>query len=152
MADYSFVTKWKFNEPIDPVWDEIYHPERWPVWWKYVENASEIKKGDDLGVGSLWKYTWKTRLFYKFTFIVETTLVEPPNRLEGIARGDLEGTGKWYLGTNGNYTTVIYEWSVRTNKLWMNLLAPVVFPFFKWNHNTVMDEVYRGLKMQLNSK
>ena len=106
MTDYSFITRWKFEEPIEVVWDEIYHPERWPAWWKYVVNASEIQKGDDLGIGSLWKYTWKTRLFYKFTFVVETNIVDPPFRLEGTAKGDLEGTGKWLLEHEGGITTV----------------------------------------------
>ncbi|MGI9534975.1 MAG: SRPBCC family protein [Thermodesulfobacteriota bacterium] len=152
MADYSFITKWKFEEPIEAVWDEIYHPERWPDWWKYVENASEIQKGDDLGIGSKWKYTWKTRLFYKFTFLVETNIVDPPFRLEGIAKGDLEGIGKWLLEYKSGYTVVKYEWVVKTNKSWMNLLAPVAYIFFKWNHSTVMEEGYKGLKKKLKKK
>ena len=68
MAEYSFTTTWEFDKPIEEVWNEIYHPENWPEWWDYVIRAAEIKKGDDLGVGSLWIYRWKTRLFYSFTF------------------------------------------------------------------------------------
>lgn len=149
MAEYSFITLWEFREPIESVWDEIYHPERWPGWWEYIVSTSEIKKGDDIGIGSLWEYTWKTRLFYKFTFIVETTRVEPPFRLEGKTRGDLEGTGKWTLYQEDEYTKVIYEWNVKTNKSWMNFLAPVAYPFFKWNHDTVMDKGFKGLKNKL---
>ncbi len=151
MAEYSFKTIWEFNSPIEKVWDEIYHPEIWPEWWDYVERAVEIKKGDGLGVGSLWIYRWKTRLYYSFTFYVETYLVEPPNKLEGNASGDLEGKGKWALSEKDGITTVTYEWNVKTNKSWMNLLAPIAYPFFKWNHKTVMDNGYKGLKTRLNN-
>jgi len=149
MAEYSFITEWEFDAPIESVWDEIYNPGSWPEWWDYVERATEIKKGDDLGVGSLWIYRWKTRLFYSFTFYVETYLVQPPYRLEGNASGDLEGTGKWSLSEENGYTKVVYEWKVRTNKSWMNILAPIAYPFFKWNHTTVMDNGYKGLKYKL---
>ena len=149
MTDYSFTTLWQFNEPIEAVWDEICHPERWPQWWKYVEDAQELEPGDDLGIGSIWKYSWKTKLFYKFSFIVETVLLEPPYRLEGLSRGDLEGSGKWYLESSDNKTTVRYKWIVKTNKMWMNLLYPVAYPLFKWNHNSVMDEGFKGLSKKL---
>ena len=151
MAEYSFTTKWNFNYPIEKVWNEIYHPENWPKWWDYVERAAEIKKGDSLGEGSIWIYKWKTRLFYSFTFYVETYLVEPPEKLEGNASGDLEGTGKWALSENNGITTVTYEWNVKTNKSWMNVLAPIAYPFFKWNHKAVMDNGYKGLNNRLRS-
>ena len=152
MAEYSFITEWKFDAPIESVWDEIYDPGSWPEWWKYVEHTEKILDGDDLGVGSLWKYRWRTVLYYKFTFIVETTFVELPLRLEGVAKGDLEGTGKWFLEEKGNATCVRYEWNVKTNKAWMNLIAPLAKPFFKWNHDTVMKEGYRGLGKRLKLK
>ena len=47
MAEYSFTTTWEFNNTIEEVWNEIYHPGNWPEWWDYVERAAEIKKGDD---------------------------------------------------------------------------------------------------------
>ncbi len=151
MAEYSFITTWKFNSPINRVWDEIFDPGSWPEWWNYVDSTREIKKGDKLGIGSLWDYTWKTRLFYKFSFTVETTVVEPPCRLVGNASGDLEGTGIWTLTQEHNSTKVIYVWNVKTNKSWMNILAPLAYPFFKWNHTVVMDNGYKGLKTRLNN-
>ena len=152
MAEYSFTTLWKFNSPIEDVWDEIYSPETWPEWWVYVLETQELRKGDELGIGSLWKYRWKTRLFYSFSFVVETTVVEPPLRLKGIASGDLEGTGTWQLESDGKNTKVSYEWNVNTTKSWMNYLAPVAYPLFKWNHNAVMEEGYRGLTKKLERR
>ena len=37
MAEYHFVSSWQIQAPIERVWEEIYHAERWDVrttrWW-----------------------------------------------------------------------------------------------------------------------
>jgi hypothetical protein len=30
MAEYHFVSIWQIQAPIEQVWEEIYHAERWP--------------------------------------------------------------------------------------------------------------------------
>jgi carbon monoxide dehydrogenase subunit G len=72
MAAYEFVTIWRVHAPIETVWEEIYYSERWSEWWPGVEEVEELKEGDDLGVGSIRRYTWKSKLPYKLTFDVET--------------------------------------------------------------------------------
>ena len=37
MADYEFVTIWRFPALQDKVWDLIFHSEGWPNWWRGVE-------------------------------------------------------------------------------------------------------------------
>jgi uncharacterized protein YndB with AHSA1/START domain len=37
MADYAFVTIWRFKAPQEKVWDLIFHSENWPEWWPGVE-------------------------------------------------------------------------------------------------------------------
>lgn len=51
----------------------------------------KLKKGDDLGVGSIRHYIWKSKLPYRLTFETETVRVEPMSVLEGIARRELDG-------------------------------------------------------------
>ena len=45
-------------------------------------------------------------------------------------------------------TRQIY-WNVRTTKPWMNLLAPLARPLFKWNHDVVMGWGAEGLARKL---
>ena len=40
--EYKFVTVWKTDAPLEKVWNEIYHSERWPEWWRGVEEVVEI--------------------------------------------------------------------------------------------------------------
>ena len=151
MKDYEFVTIWRVEAPIESVWNEIYHSEKWPKWWQGVESVLEVRKGDDSGVGSIRRYTWKSKLPYRLSFDMETVCVEPPRLLEGIARGELQGRGLWQLSSGGSDTIVRYDWRVETTKSWMNLLSPIARPLFEWNHNVVMSWGARGLARKLGA-
>ena len=151
MAAYEFVTVWRVDAPIEKVWDEIYYSEHWPEWWDGVESVEEIVEGDDLGVGSVRRYTWKSVLPYKLIFDVETVRVEPVTYLEGRAAGELEGSGVWTLASKDGGTVLRYDWHVSTTKNWMNILAAMLKPLFKWNHDVVMSRGAHGLSKRLRA-
>jgi len=44
---------------------------------------------------------------------------------------------------------VRYDWCVRTNRAWMNALAPLLRPVFQWNHDAVMREGGAALARRL---
>lgn len=151
MLAYEFVTIWRLEAPIELVWNEIYRSELWPTWWKGVEGVVELRKGDENSVGSVRRYTWKSKLPYRLSFEMETVRVERPTLLEGIATGELEGRGLWRLSTEGKVTVARYDWKVQTTKSWMNVLAPIARPVFSWNHDVVMNWGARGLARRLGT-
>ena len=151
VAEYTFLTTWCLDAPIEAVWDAIYESERWPEWWKGVERVVELEPGDDDGVGSVSRYTWKSRLPYRLEFDMRTTRVERAHLLEGVAEGDLDGSGRWRL-FDGLGTAVTYEWSVTTTEAWMNVLAPLARPVFAWNHDVVMRQGGEGLARRLGAR
>ncbi|TMG92875.1 MAG: hypothetical protein E6H73_10725 [Betaproteobacteria bacterium] len=61
----------------------------------------------------------------------------------------MSGTGRWQLAPEAETTRVRYDWTVVTTKPWMNVLAPLLQPAFRWNHNQVMSEGGRGLARHL---
>ena len=150
-GSYKFVTHWRFEASPERVWDEIRHSERWPQWWKAVESVVELQRGDEAGVGSVRRYTWRGALPYRLTFDMETTLIEPHVRLEGRASGELAGSGCWTLSSEGSATLVRYDWEVETNKTWMRIISPIARPVFEWNHDTVMRWGFEGLVKRLAS-
>ncbi len=152
MADYHFVTTWKLRSPVEPVWDAIRESEKWPSWWKGVLGVEQLRAGHAEGVGSVRRYVWRSRLPYNLVFDMEVTGIEPTKRLEGRATGELEGTGVWELSDGAGVTTVVYTWTVRTTRRWMNLLAPVARPLFAWNHDWVMSNGARGLSQLLGAE
>ena len=152
MKTYGFVTIWRVRAPIESVWNEIYQSHDWPTWWKGVEKVVEVHKGDEEGVGSIHRYTWKSKLPYRLSFDMKTVRIEPPRLLEGIAFGELQGRGVWQLSTQANETIVRYDWNVVTTKSWMNFLAPIARPLFEWNHNVVMNWGAEGLEKRLGAR
>ena len=149
MAKYRFVTIWHVTAPIESVWNEIYHSEFWPNWWKGVESVVELKRGDKDGIGSVRRYTWKSLLPYNLTFDMRTVRVEPLSIIEAVATGELEGKGLWQFSVDRTGTVARYDWEVETTKLWMNILSPLARPLFKWNHDVVMGWGAEGLRKRL---
>jgi uncharacterized protein YndB with AHSA1/START domain len=156
--EYRFLTTWLLASPREPVYELIWDSAGWPDWWPGVIEAAELEPGDSAtGLGRRGRYEWRSTIPYPVRFEVVTTRVEPPHLLEGAASGGLEGTGRWRLfeadgGPGDSLTAVTYEWNVCTPKLWMNLLAPVAAPVFRWNHDRIMSAGGRGLAQRLATR
>jgi hypothetical protein len=152
VAAYRFLTAWLLESPIDPVWDAIYDAERWPEWWRGVESVVELDTGGEDKVGSLARHRWRSFLPYPVEFETRTTRVERPHLIEGDARGELAGVGRWRLFDRGGVTVVLYEWNVRTTRAWMNLVAPLARPVFRWNHDWVMRRGGEGIARRVGGR
>ena len=150
MSDYEFVTIWNFDAPLERVWEIIKHSESWSDWWKGVIRVVELKEGDADGLGSIRRSTWKSAQPYALEFDSEIIRIEPLKLIEASAFGELHGNGLWQFEPLSNASTrVRYDWRVNTTKKWMNILAPVARPFFRWNHNIIMGWGEKGLKKKL---
>jgi hypothetical protein len=145
LAEYRFLTTWLLEAERGRVWDAIYDSERWPQWWRGVEEAEKLSEGDERGVGQRGRYVWKAKLPYRVNFEIVTTKVEAPHLLEGDADGELAGIGRWRLFEHQGVTAVLYEWNVHTTRWWMNMLAPVARPVFAANHDHVMRHGGEGI-------
>ena len=150
MTDYHFVTDWRILAPIDDVFVALADSLRWPEWWHGVRRVEEITSGDETGLGNVRRYVFHARLPYDLAFEMRTTRIEAPTVLEGEARGELAGTGRWRLEAAEDGTRVRYYWDVRTTQAWMNLLAPIARPLFAWNHDSVMRWGEEGLRRHLS--
>lgn len=149
MADYSFVTEWLFDAPVERVFAEIQAAEDWPAFWKGVRRVEVLSRPEHGLVGTRTRNTWRSVLPYTLTFDAEVIAAEAPRRLELRADGELSGSGRWELEPTASGTRVTYHWNVATTRAWMNLLAPLLRPLFKWNHDVVMHWGYQGLRKRL---
>ena len=149
MADYVFLTAWRIAAPRAAVFDVIHASESWPEWWDGVESVVKLEEGDADGRGSLGRYRWRSAMRYRLEFEMRITRVDRPARMDGDAVGELSGTGCWWLYEDDGATAVLFEWRVRTSRWWMNALAPVARPVFRWNHDRLMRAGARGLARRL---
>jgi carbon monoxide dehydrogenase subunit G len=151
VAHYSFLTTWIVEAPRDEVWEAIHALERWPEWWPGVRRVEKLEPGNGEGIGALYAHEWRSVIPYPVRFRTRITRIERPYVIEADADGELAGTGRWRFADGGE-TTVTYEWNVRTTPLWMNLVAPVARPLFRWNHNVVMHRGGEGLARLLGTR
>jgi uncharacterized protein YndB with AHSA1/START domain len=151
MASYSFLTTWILDAPRDRVWEAIYEIERWPEWWPGVRSVQKREAGDEDGIGALYEQEWRSVIPYPVRFATRITRIELPHLIEAEADGELAGSGRWRFFA-GRETAVTYEWNVRTTRAWMNLVAPIARPVFRWNHNVVMHQGGEGLADVLRAK
>ena len=84
MTDDHFVGTWRLQAPIERVWDEIFHTERWPSWWKYVHRVDQLDPGDADGLGRRQHLVFTTRLPYRLgfdIFDIRMRHIQPPATL-----------------------------------------------------------------------
>ncbi|MBT8159732.1 MULTISPECIES: SRPBCC family protein [Arthrobacter] len=152
MVQYSFLTRWDLEGPIERVWDTIIDVDSYPQWWKYVAGVELVRPGDEAGIGVIHRVRWTTALPYSLTIETEVVRREPPHVLEVIARGELQGSGLWELTQADGTTTVIYRWKVSTTRTWMNLTSPVLRRAFARNHDVLMKAGGEGLAQRLGAR
>jgi len=146
MADYSFVTEWRLEAPIERVYEALHDSLAWPDWWPAVKAVEEIRPATGPGgIGNVRRYTFKGKLPYTLTFDMIVERAERPTALAGRASGELDGTGVWTLRDDGGVTHARYDWSIRTTRWWMNLLAPLARGAFRSNHDFVMQSGAKGI-------
>ena len=148
---YRLTTQCKIDAPLGAVWDAILRVEAWPNWWTGIERVVTLEQGDPSGLGWRRRCTCKSVLPYRLTFVTRVTRVEPLRLVELRVDGELEGNGCCQLARSGELTLVRYDWHVRTTRWWMNLLAPLARPIFRWNHDAIMLAGGAGLERHLHA-
>jgi len=145
---YRLSSRWRFNAPLDAVWNAIADTDRWPQWWPGVASVV-LDPGDAHGLGALRRYSCRGALPLRLRFVARVTRMEPPHLIEGQACGDLEGMGRCRLSHDRGQTQVCFDWQVHTTGFWLNRLAPLTHVLLRWNHDWLMRAGGRGLERYL---
>jgi uncharacterized protein YndB with AHSA1/START domain len=61
-AEYSFLTRWYIDAPMERVFAAIEDPLAWPSWWKAVVAVETLQNGGDDGVGRVTRSVWRGAL------------------------------------------------------------------------------------------
>ncbi len=146
---FTLVSRWRIPAPMEEVWAQLRHTRDWPCWWPYVQEVTELCRGDAAGVGAVQRFAWRTRLPYRILLVTRVTRIEAPRLIEAEASGDLCGSGCWRLRPVRGATLVRYEWRVRVRKPWMRRFARWLRPVYRWNHAAVMRAGEAGLIARL---
>lgn len=151
MAEYRLLSIWRIEAPLEDVYAAIHNSLCWPDWWLGAQKVEQTAAGDADGINSVRRYSWQGQLPYLVVFEARTTRIKKLVSIEGVAQGDLEGIGRWNFSREGAISIVRYEWYVRSNLWWMNLISPVARSMFIRNHAMLMEQGGEGLARLLKS-
>lgn len=151
MTEYHLLTIWRLRAPLAKVYGAIQNSLDWPLWWPGARKVEQTAAGDSNGIDNVRNYAWQGDFPYLLEFSMRATRIEEQVAIEGAARGDLEGIGRWQFSCRGAVSTVRYEWHVHSTLVWMNLIAPIARSVFIHNHMLVMDQGGEGLARLLGS-
>lgn len=149
MVNYNFLTIWRFDAPLEDVYEVIRDADKYHLWWKGQSPVETIRNGNGLGVGTVKRFRTRSVLPYSLVYDGTVLDVEPLKKIEGKTVGDLKGHGIWLFEKDNDHTVASYYWNVKTEVGWMNKLAPVLKPVFEWNHDVVMRWGAEGLARYL---
>jgi uncharacterized membrane protein len=149
MADYHFDSTWVVEAPVDSAFDTLRDYEAHPTWWRHVRSTRRADPGNG---GIAVRYEIQSPLLYSLSFDVELEQALRPHLILTRASGDLCGTGEWRLGETDGVTTIHHRWNVATTKVWMNAVAPLGRPAFRWAHDRIMEDGARGLAAVLDAE
>lgn len=145
MADYRFDSTWVMEAPVDRAFDALRDFDVHPDWWRYVRSA---RRADPFAV----RYEIQSPLGYSLSFDIALERAVRPHLIATRASGDLTGTGEWHLTESEGVTTIRHLWNVATTKPWMNVVAPLGRPAFRWAHDRVMEGGAQGLAEVLGAR
>ena len=151
MAEYHLLTIWRIEAPLDEVYAAIEDSLRWPDWWPSVRKVEQLADGNARGIDSVRRYAWQGKLPYRVVFDVRATRIEHNVAIDGVATGDLDGSGHWRFSSQGKLSVVHYEWHVHSKRWWMNLVAPVARAIFVRNHAQIMVQGGKALARRLKA-
>lgn len=147
---YHFVTRWRLPGTCEEISDVLEDTEQIPRWWPSVYREVHIVRAGGLhSLGKVVDVVTKGALPYSLRWQYEVVEQRYPNGWRLIARGDLEGEGRWEIEQTGPSVDVTYNWRVRANHPLIRKLGLIMRPLFKANHVWTMRDGERGLRKQL---
>ena len=81
---------------------------------------------------------------YRMRIEVELTDCQPPNSIEALIHGDLEGEGSVVMRSHGTGTIVEVAWTVEMMQRPMRLADRFAHPLLQWGHDRVVNSPSRG--------
>ena len=153
VKDYHFVTHWRFESTAEEVSDILQDPLDLPRWWPSVYlKVTELKQGDESGVGGEYDLHTKGWLPYTLKWQFTVTEANIPHGFSLEARGDFVGKGVWTLEQDGDFVDVIYDWRISAEKPLLSFFSAILKPIFSANHHWAMRQGEESLKRELEQR
>jgi Polyketide cyclase / dehydrase and lipid transport len=152
-SEYKFVTFWRVAGTVDEVKDVLGDAASLTKWWPSVylgvSNISDPGPDGTGGGADLFTKGW-----LPYTLRWRLTVTEPmtDSGFALIARGDLNGSGRWTFTPDGPEVEIRYDWEVSAAKPLLKKLSWLLKPAFAANHRWAMARGEESLRLELRRR
>ena len=139
MTPFRFDRTWRFDVPVDRLWDALADTSRFPEWFPWLE-------ADDLGPlksGTVARFRVDPPLPYRLNLSVAILDVVPQESVATQVSGDLSGPARLEVEADGETSTARLEWSLVVRRPALVVLERIARPVMVWGHDAVVS---RGLE------
>ncbi len=148
--DYHFITHWRVRGTVDEVYGMLINAPDLVRWWPSVYlDVQELAPGDAEAVGRVVSLYTKGWLPYTLRWQFRIVAAQRPQGFTLEAWGDFIGRGIWYLGQDGDWVDITYDWRIRADKPLLRTLSFLFKPVFAANHRWAMARGERSLRLEL---
>jgi hypothetical protein len=148
---YGFNNFWRVNAPLELIWHEVIHYERWPAWCAGLKKVESLGSFGALEKGNHIRSIWKGSLPYTLTFDAVLEEFIPYSFLAFKVSGDLYGQGVCHFKSCPGNTAIHFEWNVSPTKLWMRMSSLVARSVFMENHNLIIEQAITGFTQRVSA-
>lgn len=141
-TSYVFHDTWVVPASPERVRDVVVDLERYPDWWPQVVAVASLGPDDA-------RVLCRSRLPYTLDLVLHAVSRDLPT-LEVEVGGDLEGTVRWTLTSEGAGTRMDFAQEVRVRGL-LAAASYVARPVLAWNHHRMMAGCAEGLTRVLTA-
>lgn len=143
---YVFRSRWRLDAPPGAVYEALRDVASYPDWWPQVRDIWQLADGAA-------RLRCRSVLPYDLVFEIHREIEDPDGRvLQARQVGDLEGTSRWTVGTNGAGTVALFDQEVVVRKSLIRRVGLLARPILMADHDVMMREGERGLRRYLDAR
>jgi carbon monoxide dehydrogenase subunit G len=140
---------YEFASTPQQLWDAIEEVDQFEARWSWLEEFR--LEGATLKAGSVLHGVVAPPVPYRMRVWIELTSCEPPNQIEAIIHGDLKGSARIEIRSNGAGTTAQVAWTVEMMQQPMRTACRFGRPLLQWGHDRVVEITVEGFRRRLES-
>ena len=139
MTPFHFDRTWRFDVPVERLWDAVSDTTRFPEWFPWLD-------ADHLGPlvpGTVARFRVDPPLPYRLNLTVSVLEVEDGRSVDTHVSGDLAGPARLEVEPDGDSSSARLAWSLIVQRPALRVVERLARPVMVWGHDAI---VARGLQ------
>lgn len=135
-APFRFDKSWRFDVPVEQLWDVLADTSAYPRWWSWLDDY----EAGPLEAGSIARFRVRPPLPYALWFTVTIDEVVPCERVATTVSGDAAGPAELVVsptGDGGSQARLV--WSLELQRPLLVRLERIARPAMVWGHDAIVS-------------